>query len=159
MSNNTNGNEDENMEEIPNMNSSITVDEYHEEFLRFLNESNEMKNITKHSLKHGLYAGGGALVGAAALGPVGGLIGGCVGSAVGYMTSKEYDGVIQGVLKLDNDKKKVVLKQVTTVLMNAGATIQQISTSDGFRDALFDLANNKKVRDGLWNIVLNNKTN
>merc|ERR1712232_844675 len=116
------------------------------------------KNITKNSLKHGLYAGGGAVAGAVALGPVGGLIGGCVGSAVGYATSKEYDGVVQGILKLDDDKKKVVLKQVTNVLMNAGATIQQISTSNGFRDALFDLVNNKKVRDELWKIVKDNKT-
>ena len=150
---------DENIEEIPNMNSTIAVEEYHSEFMQFLNESNEMKNITKHSVKHGLYAGGGALAGAVALGPVGGLIGGCVGSCVGYMNSKDYDGIVQGVLKLDNDKKKVVLKEVTHVLMNAGATMQQISTSSGFRDALFDLVNNKKVREELWNIVVNTNEN
>merc|ERR1719410_609916 len=152
--NNTNNYEnDENMEEIPNINSTYTSEEYYEEFLHFLQESDDMKKTAKNALRQGAYAGGGAICGAVALGPVGGAIGGVVGSVVGYKKSEKYDGVVQGIMKLDGDKRKVVLKEVMNVLKSSGATTQQVSTSKGFSETLFEFADNKIVRDQIWKIM------
>mmetsp|Transcript_15524 Transcript_15524/g.21193 ORF Transcript_15524/g.21193 Transcript_15524/m.21193 type:complete len:144 (-) Transcript_15524:598-1029(-) len=125
-------------------------EEIHGELIRFLTQSEEMRKTARGSLKQSLYAGGGAFAGSMLLGPVGGLAGGVAGSVVGYLKSDDYDGAILEVVKLEGERRERLMKDVGKVMMNAGATAQQLQSAGAFRDALTQFAQQDAVRDGVW---------
>eukprot|EP00591_Stephanopyxis_turris_P010290 CAMPEP_0195519366 /NCGR_PEP_ID=MMETSP0794_2-20130614/14606_1 /TAXON_ID=515487 /ORGANISM="Stephanopyxis turris, Strain CCMP 815" /LENGTH=129 /DNA_ID=CAMNT_0040648505 /DNA_START=133 /DNA_END=519 /DNA_ORIENTATION=- len=125
-------------------------DGFHEELVGFLRDNHDMRKTARNSLKQSLWAGGGAFAGSMLLGPVGGLVGGVAGSAAGYFMSDPYDGAVLAVLKLEEERRKVLMTEVRAVLMGAGATAQQLQSSDGFREAIFQFAEQDAVRNGVW---------
>lgn len=94
---------------------------------------------------------GGALAGGFLLGPIGGMVGGICGSIIGFVQSDNYDGALLTISKLDEQQKKVLMTRVGQVLVAAGATAQQLNSSNAFRDTLVSLASQKSVRDDIWN--------
>eukprot|EP00549_Striatella_unipunctata_P023903 CAMPEP_0118695234 /NCGR_PEP_ID=MMETSP0800-20121206/13058_1 /TAXON_ID=210618 ORGANISM="Striatella unipunctata, Strain CCMP2910" /NCGR_SAMPLE_ID=MMETSP0800 /ASSEMBLY_ACC=CAM_ASM_000638 /LENGTH=144 /DNA_ID=CAMNT_0006593973 /DNA_START=411 /DNA_END=845 /DNA_ORIENTATION=+ len=120
------------------------------ELVRFLTQSREMRKIATHSFKQAAWSGGGALTGAIVMGPVGGLVGGLVGSVVGFLQAEDYDGAIQAILKLQDNRRQVLLSEVGAVLMKEGAFMSQMVTAAGFRDALCNYAEKDSVRNEIW---------
>lgn len=137
---------------IPNMSESS--DGRYGELVRFLTESQSMRQTAKSALKQSLWAGGGALTGAFLMGPVGGLVGGIVGSVVGFFKSDDYDGAILAIVKLDDEHKKALMTEVAQVLTVAGATAQQLQSADAFYAVLSQYAEQEAVRDGVWRACL-----
>lgn len=127
----------------------------HSELLNFLARSSEMRTTARSSLKQSLYAGSGAFAGSLLTGPVGGLVGGILGSVVGYMKSDEYDGAIQAVRDLEEERKDELILAVGEVLKAAGASVGQLSTLEGYRESLLQFAEQGRVRDGLWEACVN----
>ena len=81
----------------------------HSELVRFLTQSQQMRDTARSSVKQSLYAGSGAFAGSFLGGPVGGLVGGVAGSIVGYLKSDDYDGALMAVLNLEGDRRQVRL--------------------------------------------------
>lgn len=82
-------------------------DAHYSELMKFLSESQNMKETAKNSLKQSLYAATGAFAGSFVLGPIGGLLGGVSGSILGYLQSDNYDGAIIALTKLESERQKV----------------------------------------------------
>ena len=107
------------MDDLPNTSSAdasppfdhdYDYDEYYSEFAAFLSDpssSSDMRKTARGSLKQSLCAGGGTLTGSLIGGPVGGLVGGVAGSIIGYLKSDNYSGVLNDVLKLQGEARKV----------------------------------------------------
>jgi len=126
---------------------------YHAELSEFLVDNVEMKKAAKHSLRQGLYAGGGAVAGGMIGGPVGGLIGGVIGSLVGYFQSDDYNGVVQQVMVLPEERQVRLIKGVRQILATAGATTN-LRTVQGFRQGLIEMAARPSVREQVWRACL-----
>jgi hypothetical protein len=124
------------------------------ELIRFLRESGDMRNTAKSSIQQSLWAGGGALMGGLLLGPLGGLVGGVTGSLVGFFRTGDYDGVLTQITNLNPQQRGFLLADVAKVLMNAGATPQQLSSLSVFRDTLRVYAQQPAVRDAIWKSCL-----
>ena len=127
----------------------------HSELVKFLTQSSEMRSTARSSLKQSLYAGSGAFAGSILAGPIGGLAGGIVGSVAGYIKSDEYDGVIQVIRDLEEERRDELILAVGATLTAAGASIDQLSTLDGYRESLLQFAEQGRVRDGLWKACVN----
>lgn len=130
------------------------VDSQHQELIDFLSNSQDMRRAAKSSLKQAAYAGGAALAGGFLLGPVGGMVGGIAGSVIGFLKSDDYDGAILSISKLDDSQKQVLMRRVGEVLVTAGASAQQLGTTETFRSTLVDYASQRAVRDNLWNACI-----
>ena len=154
----TDANGDDSIPEIPNLddmdederNRRTATDEVHSELVRFLTESREMRQTAQSAVRQSLWAAGGALAGSLLLGPAGGLAGGVAGSLVGYLRSDTYDGVVLAVVKLQGSHRDRVVREVTDVLITAGATARQLERAGAFQEALRQFAGREEVRDGLW---------
>ena len=149
------------MDSIPNTSAHDDIPEVpdadtfqHGELIYFLTQSHEMRKTAKSALKQGLYAGGGAFAGAFLGGPVGGLIGGIAGSLVGFFKSDDYDGAVLAITKIEGSRRQALLQEVGKVLLTAGATSQEIQSTDAFRRTLLHYAENSNVRDGIWQACL-----
>mmetsp|Transcript_5815 Transcript_5815/g.8979 ORF Transcript_5815/g.8979 Transcript_5815/m.8979 type:complete len:143 (-) Transcript_5815:356-784(-) len=125
------------------------------ELVRFLTQSQDMRHTAKSAVKQSLFSGGGAFAGAFVMGPIGGLVGGVVGSVVGFLQSDDYDGAVLAIAKLDNDHQQRLMSDVGKVLMTAGATVQQIGSTDAFYSTLSQFAEQEAVRNGVWQACLN----
>jgi len=100
------------MDDIPDIPNDDTYfeyssREYHSELLRFLSESNDMKQALKGSIKQGLYSFAGTVAGGLLLGPAGALAGSLIGAGAGYARSEDYDGIIVAVSELDEEHRAV----------------------------------------------------
>jgi len=82
-------------------------------------------------------------------------VGGIGGSIVGYLQSDNYDGAVLAILKIEGERRKVLIEAVGKVLITAGATTQQIESSDEFRECLIQFAQQDSTRDGIWKACLN----
>lgn len=122
----------------------------HNTLLRFLTDNRDMRKTARSALKQSLWAGGGAMAGGLVMGPVGGLIGGITGSVIGFFKSDDYDGVVLQLSKLNAQQRQFLIAEVGQVLVTAGASSQQLSSADQFRDALYTYAQQETVRDGVW---------
>jgi len=127
------------------------IQDYHHELTEFLLDNREMHKAARHGLAQGLWAGGGAVAGGLLLGPVGGLIGGVAGSVVGFFRSENYNGVVQQVLELDEDRQRRLVRGVQQVLATAGAA--NLATPSGFRAGLVEFASRAAVRDKVWHAI------
>lgn len=127
----------------------------HSEILHFLTQSSEMRSTARSSLKQSLYAGSGAFAGSFLGGPIGGLAGGVVGSVVGYIFSDEYDGAVQAVRDLEEGRRDELMLAVGTILVAAGASVGQLSTLEGYRQSLFQFAEQEDVRNNIWEACVN----
>jgi hypothetical protein len=141
-----------NDDDIPEVPDADTFQ--HGELIYFLTQSHEMRKTAKSALKQGLYAGGGAIAGSFLLGPVGGLVGGIAGSVIGFFNSDNYDGAVLALTKIEGSRRNVLMQEVGKVLMVAGATTQQIASSEAFRSTLLHYAQDNTVRDGIWRACL-----
>lgn len=123
--------------------------------IEYVQNSTEMRTAAKSSIKQGLWAGTGAVTGGMFFGPIGGLVGGIGGSIIGFLKSDNYDGMVLQLCKLDERQQHALVKDAGKILVGAGATIQTLSSVDGFRNALFLYASQQQhVRDELWNVCL-----
>ena len=129
------------------------VTAYHHELMEFLVDNREMQKAAKHSLKQGLYAGGGAVVGGLLGGPVGGLVGGIAGSIVGFFQSDDYNGVVQQLMVLPEERQVRLVRGVRQILATSGATTD-LRTVQGFKQGLIELASRRSVRDKVWNALM-----
>jgi len=120
------------------------------ELMQFLTESGDMRRAAQGSVKQGLCAAGGAIAGGFVLGPVGGLVGGIAGSIYGFLTTSDYDGAVQQILKLEGEQQTALMQDVGGVLRAAGATAQQFESPEAFRATLVDFASQAQVRDQIW---------
>ena len=133
--------------DIPN------IDDYHTELVEFLVDNPNMKHAARSAMKQGLGAAAGATMGGLFLGPVGGLVGGILGSVVGFLAVDDYDGVVQQIVKLQSEtQKERLIKGVRQVLMTAGASMP--TTASGFRGALVEFAQQRNVREQVWNLCM-----
>lgn len=137
-------------ESIPDLDNP----EYFDALTEFLTENDDMKKAAVNSMKQGLLAGGGAVAGGMVLGPIGGLVGGIVGSVVGFAQAPKYQGVVQHVLQLqDGPQKEMLLKQVCTTLVQAGAN-SNFQSGTEFKRALVSMAGQRRVREQIWGACL-----
>ena len=133
--------------DIPN------IDDYHTELVEFLVDNPNMKHAARSAMKQGLGAAAGATMGGLFLGPVGGLVGGILGSVAGFLIVDDYDGVVQQIVKLQSEaQKERLIKGVRQVLMTAGASMP--TTAIGFRGALVEFAQQRNVREQVWNLCM-----
>lgn len=102
-------------------------DAHYSELMKFLSESQNMRETAKNSLKQSLYAATGAFAGSFALGPIGGLLGGVSGSILGYLQSDNYDGAIIALTKLESERQKVSRNHILTFLFTLNLTVQEVS--------------------------------
>jgi len=130
------------------------------ELLDFLTHSKEMRQTSRSSMKQAAWAGSGALLGGMLLGPPGGMVGGIVGSIVGYVQADPYDGALVALCQLEEDQRKELMKRVAQVLLAAGATTQQLTSSTSlFRETLSRMMEDRKVRDQVWNACVESLQN
>ena len=54
------------------------------------------------------------------------------------------------MMKLDDERRKGLVNDVTKVLIAAGATANSLQMNDGFQTALRQFAEQDSVRDGIW---------
>jgi len=127
-------------------------DSLHHELMHFLSGNREMRKTAHNAIKHGIWAGSGAITGAMVGGPLGGALGGVAGSIIGYFHADEYDGVVKQLRNLDESHRQRLLRQVGGVLMSAGASNEAFTSSQDFREALSEFAEEGCVRDGLWRV-------
>mmetsp|Transcript_24497 Transcript_24497/g.37813 ORF Transcript_24497/g.37813 Transcript_24497/m.37813 type:complete len:142 (+) Transcript_24497:63-488(+) len=131
-----------------------TIGRQHQELIAFLTSSSDMRKTARSSVNAGLWAGGGAFAGAFMFGPLGGLAGGIAGSLAGFLKGDEYDGAVQAIVKLEEERRKVLIDEVTQVLITAGAAANALQIDGGFTTALRDFAQQDAVRDGVWRACL-----
>lgn len=55
------------------------------------------------------------------------------------------------LFKLDETQKKVLLTRISQVLIAAGASAQQLTSPNAFRQALVTFASQPSVREDIWN--------
>mmetsp|Transcript_12986 Transcript_12986/g.16961 ORF Transcript_12986/g.16961 Transcript_12986/m.16961 type:complete len:143 (-) Transcript_12986:704-1132(-) len=127
----------------------------HGELVAFLTDNNDMRKCAKNSVKASVWAGGGAFAGAFLMGPVGGMVGGIAGSVAGFLTSDQYDGALQNISALEDERRKKLINEVTQVLIAAGATANSLQMTSGFGSALREYAQQDSVRDGIWRACIN----
>mmetsp|Transcript_12989 Transcript_12989/g.16966 ORF Transcript_12989/g.16966 Transcript_12989/m.16966 type:complete len:119 (-) Transcript_12989:704-1060(-) len=96
-----------------------------------------------------------AVAGAFLMGPVGGMVGGIAGSVAGFLTSDQYDGALQNISALEDERRKKLINEVTQVLIAAGATANSLQMTSGFGSALREYAQQDSVRDGIWRACIN----
>ena len=130
----------------------IDVDDNHYSVLmQFLQNSRAMKETAQGSLRQGLICGGSAVTGGLLLGPLGGLVGGVAGSIYGFLTSPNYEGVIQQFVQMeDTEQRQRLLKSVRLCLLHAGASAASFASPLQFQQSLVQLTEQPAVRDHIW---------
>jgi hypothetical protein len=142
------------MDDYDNDNPIPNMDNHYDTLMQFLTESDDMRKTATGSLKQGFFAGGGAVVGGILLGPVGGLVGGITGSLVGYFQAPDYNGMVQHITGLEDQRKQQLLRSVRLCLVQAGANARNFESPDAFRSALLQFAAQRQVRDQIWKACL-----
>mmetsp|Transcript_12988 Transcript_12988/g.16964 ORF Transcript_12988/g.16964 Transcript_12988/m.16964 type:complete len:136 (-) Transcript_12988:704-1111(-) len=80
---------------------------------------------------------------------------GIAGSVAGFLTSDQYDGALQNISALEDERRKKLINEVTQVLIAAGATANSLQMTSGFGSALREYAQQDSVRDGIWRACIN----
>jgi hypothetical protein len=124
------------------------------ELLLFLRSSPDVRAASASSVKQGLYAGSGAVAGGLLLGPVGGMVGGIAGSVYGWWRSPSYDGCVKIISTLPPAQQEALLREVSAVLVSAGAAAGSLEGTGGMAAALAGYASRPEVRDQIWGAVL-----
>ena len=75
---------------------------------------------------------------------------GVAGCVAVFLQSDQYDGAIQAIIKLEDERRKILINEVTKVLITAGATANSLQMNDGFHIALRQFAEQDTVRNGIW---------
>jgi hypothetical protein len=137
---------------VPDMDSFVDDEPNHyQTLMQFLQNSTAMRQTAHGSLRQGLICGGGAVTGGLLLGPVGGLVGGVAGSIYGFLTSPNYDGVIQQFMKMeDTEQRHRLLKSVRLCLLHAGANAASFASPQKFHQTLVQFTEQREVRDHIW---------
>ncbi|GMI18401.1 hypothetical protein TrLO_g15671 [Triparma laevis f. longispina] len=130
----------------------------HSELIQFLNNSPSMRKTAGGSIKAGLYAGSGAVGGGVIFGPVGAMFGGIIGSIVGYIRGDEYDGAVKAAQALPPAQQEALVKEVSEILVSAGAASQMLMAQGGLLTALEEFAKQPAVRDQVWQAVVTGAT-
>lgn len=125
-----------------------------QELMEFLKNNNDMRKTGKQSLKQGLMAGGAAVAGGVMFGPVGGLLGGIIGSLAGFLSTDDYDGAVQQMMRVSDVNKRQLVEQVYSILKQAGASSSNFDSPEAFQATLVDFASQQSVRDQVWRACL-----
>ena len=126
----------------------------HSELLSFLRSSEPMRKTAKGTIKAGLIAGGSTMAGGLVFGPLGAMVGGILGSITAYINGDDYDGAIKTVTELLPERRDALVKEVSEILMTAGAAAGSLEAEGRFLEALQEFAARPQVRDHVWRAVV-----
>ncbi|XP_070541494.1 protein C19orf12 homolog [Ptychodera flava] len=85
---------------------------YYDHLVELMSTNEELKKSMRGITKQTLWSAGGTITGGVVGGPVGALAGGLLGAAVGYMTSDDYQALMNVLQKLTDDEKEELVRRV-----------------------------------------------
>lgn len=94
------------------------------------------------------------MAGGLVFGPLGAMVGGILGSITAYINGDDYDGAIKTVTELLPERRDALVKEVSEILMTAGAAAGSLEAEGRFLEALQEFAARPQVRDHVWRAVV-----